>query len=130
MQTRNNERSLGELFSELTKETTTLVRQEFALARTEMTQKAKTYGRDAGLATAGAVVLYTGFLALVATVIIALAYALPLWLSALIVTVVLLGIGAALAYMGIEQMRKTKPVPERTIDTLKEDAAWIKEQTT
>lgn len=130
MQTTNNEPSLGQLFSDLSKETTTLVHEEIALAKVELTQRVTKVSKDAAFIAAGVVLLYTGFLALVATVIIAIAYALPWWLSALIVTVVLLGLGAWLAYMGYDKLRKTQLAPQQTMNSLKEDVQWIKEQTT
>jgi hypothetical protein len=83
-QDRREERSLGELFAELASETSTLVRQEFQLAKTELSQKAAHAGRNAGLIGAGGAVAYAGLLALVAAAIIGLGYFIPLWLSALI----------------------------------------------
>src|SRR5438045_2951539 len=83
------DRSLGELFSELSRETSTLVRQEVDLAKTELTHKATEVGKDIGFLAAGALVAYAGFLTLVAMLVIALAQlGVTWWLSALIVGVV------------------------------------------
>jgi uncharacterized membrane protein YqjE len=123
------ERSLGELFAELSRETSTLVRQEVALAKTELTQKAASVGKDVGFLVAGAAVAYAGFLALIAFVIIALAHAIPWWLSALIVGVVVAGIGGFLVMRGINDLKEQDLAPRQTLNTLKEDATWAKEQT-
>lgn len=130
METRRDERSLGELFSDLTRDMATLVRQEITLARVEMTQKVSVIGKNAALLAVGGAMLFAAFLALMATVIIAIAYALPWWLAALIVTVVVAGIGLALVLKGIETLRHTALAPQQTIQSVKEDAAWMKEQTT
>jgi hypothetical protein len=124
------ERSLGELFSELSHETTTLIRQEVALAKAEMSQKATRAGKDVGFLAAGGAVLYAGFLALIATIIIGLGQAgLPWWVSALIVGLVVTAVGGLLVWKGIDDLKHASAVPERTVETLKEDGKWAKEQT-
>lgn len=123
------ERSIGELFSDLANQTTTLVRQEVDLARTEMTQKATALGKDAGMIGAGGVLALGGYLALVAALIIVLDIWLPLWLSAVIVGVLLAGIGFVLIQQGLSAIRRVDLKPSETIATLKDDAQWAKEQT-
>jgi uncharacterized membrane protein YqjE len=123
----NGEPSLGELFGELSHEMTDLVRGEVELAKTEMSRKAASVGKDFGYLAAGIAVAYAGFLALVATLIIALAHAMPWWLAALIVGVVVAAIGGYLVYQGLENLKKTNMAPTATLETLKEDAAWTKE---
>ena len=125
-----NDRSLGELFAELTRETSTLVRQEVNLAKTEMTQKASAVGKDIGFLAAGGAVLYAGFLALLAAIILVLtALGLPAWAAALLVGLLVAGIGAYLVQRGLTALRRTNLAPQPTIDTLKEDAEWAKQQT-
>ena len=63
------ERSIGDLFADLTRELTTLVRQEMALATTELGHKATRVGRHLGFLALGGAVAYAGFLALVAALI-------------------------------------------------------------
>lgn len=123
------ERSLGELFSDLANQTSALVRQEVDLARTEMTQKAAAMGKDAGMIGAGGVLALGGYLALVAAMIIVLDIWLPLWLSAVIVGVLLAGIGFVLVQQGLSAIRRVDLAPRETIATLKDDATWAKEQT-
>jgi hypothetical protein len=124
----NDQRSLGELFGDLSREISTLFRQEVQLARAEITSKIPKLGRDIGFLVIGGAVTYTGVLALVATAIIALAYALPWWLAALIVGVVVTAGGLLLVQRGITALRQESPVPQQTLATLKEDAQWAKEQ--
>jgi fatty acid desaturase len=130
MQARQDDRSLGELFSDLTREMSTLVRQEVALAKTEMTEKASVFGKNAAMLAVGGALLYAAFLALVATCVLALAIALPWWLAALIMTIIVAIIGGVLAWLGVENLKKSQLAPTKTVDTLKEDATWIKQQAT
>jgi len=123
-------RSLGELFNELASETTTLIRQEVTLAKTEFRQKAVSAGKDVGFIVVGGLLAYAGLLALIATIIIAIALALPWWLSALIVGVVVVAVGGFLAMKGLNGLKhgEGNPVPQQTIQTVKEDVRWTKEQ--
>ena len=129
MQQQKDERSIGELFGDLARDTGTLVRQEVALARTEITHTAARAGRDIGVLAIGGAVAYAGFLALVAAAIIGLAAAgLDWWLAALIVGVIIAGIGAVLVQRGLGALRQEHLVPRQTIETLKDDVEWAKEQ--
>lgn len=123
-----DDRSLGELLSDLSHEMTTLVRQEVRLATAEMSQKATTVGKNLGYLAIGAAVAYAGLLTLVATLVIVLAYFLPLWLSALLVGVVVLGVGYALVQKGLNTLRSMDLAPHQTVATLNEDKQWAKEQ--
>ncbi len=125
---RRDDRSLGELFAELTRETTTLVRQEVQLAKTEMSQKATEAGKDIGFLGAGGALAYAGLLAIIAGVILALGEFIPLWASALLVGLVVAVIGYFLVRRGLNALKQVKPVPEQTIQTLKEDKEWAKDQ--
>jgi hypothetical protein len=127
--TQRDNRSLGDLFSTLANQTSTLVRQEVDLAKTEITQKVTRAGRGAGTIGAGAVLALGGYLALVATLIIVLDLFMPLWLAALVVGALLAGIGYALIQQGLNALKRVDPTPRQTIATLKDDVAWAKEQT-
>lgn len=128
MQRQEDTRSLGELFSELANETTMLVRQEIQLARTEMTQKATQAGKDVGMIGAGGALAYAGLLALIAALIIGLGELIPLWLSALIVGLVVVGVGYLLIQRGLTALKQIDPKPQQTIQSLQEDKEWVKEQ--
>ena len=124
--TSRDDRSLGELFGELSRETSELFRKEVALAKAELTQKANQVGVDIGFLAAGGAVAYAGFLALVAAVILLLGEAIPLWLSALIVGLLVGAAGGLLVRQGLQRLKTVSPAPEQTVETLKEDAEWLK----
>lgn len=129
MERQQDNRSLGDLFSELASETSTLVRQELQLAKTEMTQKATSAGKDIGMIGAGGALAYAGLLAVIAAVVIGLGQLIPMWLSALIVGLVVIGVGYMLVQRGLTALKQVNPAPSQTIETLKEDAQWAKDQT-
>ncbi len=124
-----DERSLGELFSELAQETSTLVRQEVQLAKTEMGQKASRVGKDVGFVAAGGAVAYAGLLAVLAGIIVLLGQVIPMWLSAFLVGLVVTGVGYFLVRRGLDALKREDLAPRQTIETLKEDQQWAKDQT-
>jgi hypothetical protein len=124
------ERPIGELLKQLSEETTRLVHQELELAKAELTQKGKQAGIGAGLfGGAGAVGLLAAA-ALTTCFILLLGLAMPAWLAALVVAVVYAAVAAVLALRGRDRVKQAvPPVPEQTIDTVKEDVQWVKSQT-
>jgi len=105
-----------------------LVREELALARAEMTAKAKRAGTGAGLFGAAGILALYGLAALLATLVIVLDLVLPLWLAALIVTVVLLAAAGVMALVGRGQVREaTPPVPEQAVGSVKADVHAVAE---
>jgi hypothetical protein len=124
------EPSLGELFSELSQEASTLIRQEVQLAKAEVTRKATQAGKEVAFMAAGGFVAYAGFLALIAAAIFGVAEFLPLWLSALLIGVIVAGVGYLILQKGINGLKEINPAPRRTIETLKEDKEWLKQQVT
>lgn len=129
-QAENDNRSLGELFADLSRETSELVRQEVDLAKTELSHKATSVGKDIGFLAAGGAVAYAGFLALIAALVIGLAQAgLTWWVSALLVGIVVAGIGAFLVIRGIDDLKHQTFSPKQAVETLKEDVQWAKDQT-
>jgi len=124
------ERSLGDLFAELAGETGTLVRQEVALAQAEMTHKAVKVGTNVGFLVVGGAVAYAAVLAIIAGVIILLAQFIPAWLSAFLVGAVISVAAYFTISSALAELRKTDPLPRNTIETLKEDAVWLKKEMT
>ncbi len=118
----------GELIGQLSEQTSRLVRDEVALAKIELTEKAKHVGLGAGLfGGAGLIALY-GVGALVTTAILVLAQFLPAWLAVLIVTVVLFGIAGISALVGKRQVAAGTPVvPEQAVESVKQDVDTVKE---
>ena len=122
------ERSLGDLFSELASETSTLVRQEVALAQTELTQKAASVGKNIGFLVIGGAVGYAALLAVLAAAIIGLANFVPAWASALIVGVVVAVVAFLLISSALKSLKTTELTPRETVKSLKDDAEWLKNQ--
>lgn len=128
MQQRRDDRSLGELFGELARETSTLVRQEVNLARAEMTQQASQASRGVATLAVGGFVVYAGFLAFLAAVIAGLATLVQWWLAALIVALIVVVVGYAVVQSGLRALRQVSLVPTTTVQTLRDNAEWAKEQ--
>lgn len=124
-----DDRSLGELFADLVRETGTLVRQEVQLAKAELSRNAAEAGKGVASLVVGGAVVYAGFLALIAAAILALGQAgLPWWLSALVVGLVVAAVGALLISRARAALRGANLVPTQTVETLKEDREWAKER--
>ena len=129
MADRKDERSLGDLLAELSRETGQLVRKEVELATTEMTAKAKKAGAGASMAAAGGALVHAGLLVLLAAIVIGLAQiGVAPWLSALIVALLTMGVGYLLVNRGREQLRHVNPAPTQAIESLKETASWTTRQ--
>jgi len=123
------ERSLGDLLTELSRETGQLVRKEVELATAEMTAKARKAGADAGTIAAGGALAHAGLLVLLAAVVIGLAQlGVTPWLSALLVGLVTIVIGYVLVNRGMASLGRTSVSPTKTIETLKENARWTTRQ--
>jgi len=128
-QQHQDERSLGELFAELSRETSTLVRQEVELAKTEISQKVGDIAKNVGMLAAGGALAYAGLLVVLFALVAFLAELVNSWgLAALIVGVVVLVISFFLIQKGREALTHADLAPRTTIETIKEDAEWAKEQ--
>ena len=128
MQLQRDERSMGDLFKELAAETGTLVRQEVALAQVEISAKASRVGKNVGYLAVGGAVGFAAVLALLAGIVLGLSYFVPAWLAAILVGLAV-GIAAyVLISSALTELRQTNFVPEETVESLKEDAQWLKNQ--
>ena len=121
-------RPLGDLFGDLASEMSNLVRQEVALAKVEVSQKAKYVGKNVGYLVVGGAVAYAAALAIIAAVIMLLAKVMPDWGATLLVGVVVAVIGWLLISKALTALQETDLTPRETVETLKEDATWMKEQ--
>jgi Putative Actinobacterial Holin-X, holin superfamily III len=125
------DRPIGELLTELANETTTLVRQELDLAKAEMREKAGKAGPGFGMWGAAGVAGLLALGSLTAFLILALDGAMPNWLAALIVGLVWAAVAGVLYVRGKQRVEEAgSPVPEKTIQTVKEDVQWAKHPTT
>jgi uncharacterized membrane protein YqjE len=124
------ERPIGELLKQLSEETTTLVRQELDLAKAEVAQKGQQAGKGIGMFGGAGVVGFLGLGALTAFFVLLLDGAMPNWAAALVVAVVYGAIAGVLALQGRNKVRQAgTPIPEQTVETIKEDVQWAKTRT-
>jgi uncharacterized membrane protein YqjE len=130
LRTDRGEPSVGELFGQLSQDMSLLFRQEMQLAKAELSDKiSRATSRLASL-VAGALIAWLGALALVAGIILVLDQPVGLasWLAALLVGIVLAGVGAFLLRGALRDLKQLDLVPRRTVETLKDDVRWAKEQ--
>jgi uncharacterized membrane protein YqjE len=121
------DQSTSELVQRASEQISRLVRDEMALAKAELTEKGKHAGIGVGLFGGGGVLAMYGVGALIATLIIVLDLFLPLWLAALIVTVVLFAIAGILALLGKRQVTKASPPePQEAVASVKADVDEVK----
>jgi hypothetical protein len=127
---RRTEPSLGQLFGDLTRQLSTLIRQEVELARTEVTAKVGSTARDSALIGVGGALVYAAIFPLMAMIVFALIDAgLDPWLAALIVAVIVGAVGIGLIVVGRDRLASADLAPTRTIETIRDDADWAKERT-
>lgn len=119
---------LGDLFSDLASEMSELVRKEVALAKLEVSEKTKSVGRNVTYLLVGGAVAYSAMLAIIAAIVMLLDKVMPNWGAALLVGIVVAAIGWLLVGKALAALQATDVTPQQTVETLKEDAAWIRQQ--
>jgi len=125
------EEPVGDLLRQVKQEGSTLVAQQLRLAKAELTGKVKDVGIGAGMFGGAGYVAHLASLALMLTLIFALAEAMAPWLAALIVTVLYAAVAAGLALMGKKRLQQAgPPIPEQTIESVKETIQTVKEEAT
>jgi len=123
------ESSVGQLISEISDDLSTLFRQEIELAKAEVRQEARKAGRAAGMLGAAGFAGYMVALLLTLAVVAGLSNVMDPGWAALLVAVVWAVAGAVLYVTGRQRLRAVSPVPRQTVETLKEDAQWLKNPT-
>jgi uncharacterized membrane protein YqjE len=123
------QRSIADVLRDIIGNLQQIIRSEFRLARVELREKAQRAAKPAGsLATGVVLALYgLGFLFLAA--VYALDLVIPAWAAALIVGALLAIIGSLLISVGRNHLKQIDPVPEKTVETVKENVQWAKTQT-
>ena len=121
-------RPVATLLSDLASEIGQLVQQEFALFKAEMQEKLGRLGQGGGALAAGGLIAFSGWLALIAAAILGLSNVLAPWLAALVVGLVVIALGAGLLFFGKSRLDADALVPRRTLNSLREDEAWIRDQ--
>jgi hypothetical protein len=124
------DRSIGELFGQLSQDMTMLFRQELQLARAELSEKIAQVTTNLVAVVAGGFVAYVGALALVAALILGLQDLAEIspWVSALIVGAMFAVAGYVMLSRGLKELKRVDLAPRRTVETLKDDVQWAKEQ--
>jgi len=123
------DQSVADIVKQVSEEAKTLVGQEIKLAKAEMSEKAKEIGIGAGMFGGAGYTLHLAALGLMLTLIFALSTAMPAWLAALVVTVVFAAIAGVLAITGKKRIKKAgPPVPEETIESVKQTIETVKEE--
>jgi len=121
------ERPIGEVAKNLTSDLSLLLRQEIELAKAEMAQKGRTAAPGLGMFGGAGVVALCAAGALTAFLVLVFSLFLPDWAAALIVGVAMAAVAFVLIRQGKERIADAgKPVPEQTIETVKEDVEWAK----
>jgi hypothetical protein len=120
---------IADLLRQLSDQTTSLVRQEVELAKAELTVKGKRAGLGAGMFGGAGVFGLYAVGALTACAVLALSKAVDGWLAALIVAAVYGAIAGVLALTGKTKVQQAAPpVPEQTVESVKEDVEWTKQR--
>jgi hypothetical protein len=125
--TYREERSVAGLFSELTREMSSLVRHEVALAKAEMSEKAHQATTGVTSLAVGGMVTFASILVLLFSAVYALAQVLQLWLAALIVGLIILVVGVVMLQKGRSSLKAKNLVPHRTMKTMREDKSFAKD---
>lgn len=133
MQALRDDRSLGQILRDLRDETSTLLRQEVDLAKTEMSEKAARAGSNVGSLAVGGAVAFAGALALLAALTLGLVALLSqsispdvaMWLAPLIVGLALAAVGYVLVQKALQALKQEGVAPKRTTQSLKENKAWL-----
>jgi hypothetical protein len=121
-------KSTADLVRDVSELVPRLVREELNLAKAEISEKGKHAGAGVGLFGGGGLFAFFGVAVLIAAAVLGLAEAVPAWLSALIVAVVLLALAGIMAMIGRSQVRKAiPPVPQKAVDSTKQDVQAVKE---
>jgi uncharacterized membrane protein YqjE len=120
---------VSDLVKQLTEQTKTLVQQEIELAKVELSEKGKKAGIGVGMFGAAGLLGFFAFATLTACLVLALATAVAPWLAALIVAALYGAVAGVLALSGKKQVTEAAPpVPEQTVETVKEDVQWAKQR--
>ena len=120
--------SMGQLFRDLASDLSELTHKEIQLAQTEMMEKVSHASKAVISMAAGGFIAYAGVLVLLGAAVLGLATWMPYWLSAVVVGGVALIIGLIMVQSGRSALQNTNITPEKTVDSLKENAAWVKEK--
>jgi hypothetical protein len=124
-----SENSVGQLIGNISDDLTQLFRQEVELAKAEVKQEAAKAGKAAGMLGGAGFAGYLAVVLLSFALVFGLANVIDAGWAALIVAAIWGVIGAVLYLNGRKKLNDVDPMPHRTVDTIKEDAQWLKNPT-
>ncbi len=123
------ERSTGELIRDIVGDVRNVIQAEVRLAKAELGEKAQRAGRGAALLGGAAAAGFFAGACFIVTCIAALALAMPVWLAALIMGVCLSCVALGMYVGGSHRLRRMDLVPQRTVQTIRDDVQWAKQRT-
>ncbi len=123
------DRTIAEVLQDILRNVQEIVRSEVRLAKTEIRDEAAHAASSALWLAAGAVGALSAWMLLLWAAVFALATSMSMWVATLVIAVVLAMIASALLIIGVGRFRRIQPIPERTVETLKENLEWVKQST-
>jgi Putative Actinobacterial Holin-X, holin superfamily III len=123
------DRSISDVLQDILRNVQEILRSEMRLAKAEIREEAKQAASSALWVTVGVVVLLSAWMFLLWTAAYALAAIMPMWSATVGIAIAIAGAGGALIAIGIRRFTQVKPMPERTIESLKENLEWMKQPT-
>jgi acyl-CoA reductase-like NAD-dependent aldehyde dehydrogenase len=123
------DRSISDVLQDILRNVQEILRSEMRLAKAEIREEAKQAASSALWVTVGVVVLLSAWMFLLWTAAYALAAIMPMWSATVVIAIAIAGAGGALIAIGIRRFTQVKPMPERTIESLKENLEWMKQPT-
>jgi len=126
---RRDDESIGALIGEVAGDISKLFRQEVALAKAELKDSAVKAGKAGGMLAGAGFAGYMVAVLLSLALVFALGAVMPLGWAAVLVAIIWAVVGGVLYAIGRNRMKDIDPVPRQTVETLREDAQWAREQT-
>jgi uncharacterized membrane protein YqjE len=124
-----DERSVSDVVQDIFRNVQEMVRSEIRLAKVEIREETRRAVTSSALIAAGAVGALSAYIFLLWTAAYALSTRMPVWGATLIVAVVMAAVAAVLLVGGIRKAKRIQPIPERTVESLRENLEWIKQST-
>lgn len=123
---REPERSTTEVLKDIVEHSQELIRSEIRLARVEIREEIAKATKAGSMMGAGGVIALYGLGFFIGFIVAVIAIAIPMWASLLAVSGFLLIVGLAMISAGRKKMKSVNPTPDQTIQSVKEDAQWLR----
>jgi uncharacterized membrane protein YqjE len=123
------DRSLSDVFQDIVRNVQEIIRAEIALAKTEVREEASKVVSSLAWTIGGALSVILAVIFILWTAAYALGLIWPMWLATLVIAGVLTLAAIGLLFIGIRRLRELHPTPERTVQTIKENVAWVRHST-